>query len=328
MRTDVIDAARGALMGAFAGDAAGAVLEFLGRSPTAAEVDGAMTMPGGGVWRVAPGQITDDSEMAISLARAIVASGGFDLEAIAMAYVRWCASHPFDIGNTTIAALGAASKLSAATLQVAGGARVVVAKSAQAHSMGSKANGTLMRCVPLGISGWRTPEAELVARTRADARLTHPNPACGDSTAAYVLAVAHLVAHPGDGEGAWDRAVAWARDHADPEVRGWLVDVEAGRRPAYHPMAGFVRIAFCHAFHHLRHGTSWDAGVRETLAGGGDTDTNAAIVGGLLGALGGRASIPAAAAEAVLGCNTEMARPRPDFLHPRDLDHLAVQLLS
>ena len=42
--------ARGALLGAFIGDAAGATLEFLGRIPTGDEVDNAMAMVGGGVW--------------------------------------------------------------------------------------------------------------------------------------------------------------------------------------------------------------------------------------------------------------------------------------
>ena len=52
--------ARGAVLGAFAGDAAGATLEMMARAPTEAEVQRAMTMVGGGIWNTAPGQITDD----------------------------------------------------------------------------------------------------------------------------------------------------------------------------------------------------------------------------------------------------------------------------
>jgi ADP-ribosylglycohydrolase len=77
------------LLGAAVGDAAGAVLEFIGREPTEAEVSQAMAMPGGGCWHVAPGQITDDTELAICLADGLLAGGGvLDLDAVATAYRR------------------------------------------------------------------------------------------------------------------------------------------------------------------------------------------------------------------------------------------------
>jgi hypothetical protein len=47
---DVI--ARGALLGAFVGDASGATLEFLGRKSSNEDVERALSMVGGGCWRV------------------------------------------------------------------------------------------------------------------------------------------------------------------------------------------------------------------------------------------------------------------------------------
>lgn len=63
--------ALGCLLGACAGDAAGATLEFMGRRPTRAEVESALKMPGGGVWNVALCQITDDGELTLCLAHAL-----------------------------------------------------------------------------------------------------------------------------------------------------------------------------------------------------------------------------------------------------------------
>ncbi len=101
------DAAVGCLLGALVGDAAGATLEFIGHKPSLAEAKHAMTMPGGGVWRVAPGQITDDGELALCLARALAKMGEtFKLENIAKNYAKWIESDPFDIGNTTQRSLG------------------------------------------------------------------------------------------------------------------------------------------------------------------------------------------------------------------------------
>lgn len=62
---DSKDAAVGALLGACVGDAAGAYLEFIGHVPSRSEVERALSMPGGGIWGVAPGQITDDGELTL-----------------------------------------------------------------------------------------------------------------------------------------------------------------------------------------------------------------------------------------------------------------------
>ena len=98
--------AQGCLLGALVGDAAGSRLEFLGRIPTQADVGEALVMKGGGVFGLAPGQITDDGEMTLSLARALVGSTVFPREKVATNYRAWVASNPFDMGQATSAALG------------------------------------------------------------------------------------------------------------------------------------------------------------------------------------------------------------------------------
>lgn len=51
------DAAYGAILGVLVGNAAGGVLEFFCYNPTTVEVEAALHMPGGGVWRLGPGQV-------------------------------------------------------------------------------------------------------------------------------------------------------------------------------------------------------------------------------------------------------------------------------
>jgi len=60
------DRAMGAVFGAFIGDAAGAVLEF-SRNFNQQKVQEAMELLGGGILGTGPGQITDDSEMAMCI---------------------------------------------------------------------------------------------------------------------------------------------------------------------------------------------------------------------------------------------------------------------
>src|SRR3954467_127110 len=99
-------AALGAVLGALVGDAAGAVLEFYTRPIEEADVARALTMPGGGTWNVAPGQVTDDGELTMSLLHALAESPGAPTEAAAARYALWVESRPFGRGPAAAAALG------------------------------------------------------------------------------------------------------------------------------------------------------------------------------------------------------------------------------
>ena len=200
--------------------------------------------------------------------------------------------------------------------------------TARQRCMGSKANGSLMRATPLGVWGAARDQADVVTAVMSDARLSHPNDACVGAAVAYVLAIRHLIHEPGDVAGAIAHAEdALLADHF-AEPRRWLEEARANEVVPYTPMDGFVRIAFTHAFRHLAIGTTYEEALRETLAGGGDTDTNACIVGGLLGARWGAAAIPRPMTEKVLSCDTAAgANPRPAELHPRAAPELVRSLL-
>ena len=308
------DAALGAVLGALAGDAVGAVLEFHGRAPKPAEVQRALRFPGGGIWRVAPGQVTDDGELTLCQLQALAESPVFSLDHVAMWYGRWIRSRPFDLGNATSAGLGPAQQWADG---VSAGLAARMRLAASRASAGSKANGALMRASPLGVWGHRLDDDTLAECARADASLTHPNVACGDAVAAYAIAVASLVRAPGDRAQAWARACAWAARAAIDEVRDWLGAAERDERPEFAVQIGFVRHGFVEAFRQLRRGSDWATAVGETLLGGGDTDTNACIVGGLVGAACGAGALPPNAITAVLSCDTAAGRERPEWLHPR-----------
>lgn len=112
------------------------------------------------------------------------------------------------------------------------------------------------------------------------------------------------------------------------DVQAWLGQALAGKTARFTPQDGFVKIAFTHAFHHLHVGTNYSDSIRETLAGGGDTDTNASIVGGLIGALHGADAIPQAWRDAVHGCETELGQLRPPWLFASTADELIEALLA
>lgn len=98
-------AAYGALLGAAVGDSCGSLLEF-SYGTDARAVEHALTTPGGGSWNSTPGQLTDDTELALCLEAATPITGGTAAAAaphaglpasnIARWYGRWISTSPAD----------------------------------------------------------------------------------------------------------------------------------------------------------------------------------------------------------------------------------------
>ncbi len=106
----VLARAQGCLLGQLTGDALGSMVEFQSAAMIARQYPNGLRVIGPSpVWNTQAGQPTDDSELALALARTLVARGTYDAEAVAAAYADWYESPPFDIGNTTRIALSAAA---------------------------------------------------------------------------------------------------------------------------------------------------------------------------------------------------------------------------
>ena len=325
---DRLARAHGCLLGQLAGDALGSLVEFQRPGAILREHPGGVRdLIDGGTWGTIAGQPTDDSELALVLARSIVSGGGYDPESAAQAYRFWLRSGPFDCGSTVAAALGAIDDA-----DVESGTAATAARAAANRE--SQANGSLMRASPLGIWGHARSPDELAAFARADAALTHPHPACGDATAAYVIAIAHGVATGASAASLYDCAVAWASAGArDASVVEALRAARTSPPRDYLTKQGWVLIALQNAFYQLLHAPSFEEGVVRTVMAGGDTDTNAAIAGALLGAAPGRAAVPARWRDAVLSCRPidglrGVGRPRPRACWPVDALELAERLLT
>ncbi|HJL50791.1 MAG TPA: ADP-ribosylglycohydrolase family protein, partial [Polyangiaceae bacterium LLY-WYZ-15_(1-7)] len=319
--------AQGCWLAQLAGDSLGSLVEF--QSPAAirrTHPDGVRDLADGGTFHTIAGQPTDDSEMALAMARSILEEGGYDPRAVLGAYVRWYDSRPFDIGNTVGTALRAAQ---AAERQGEDPLEAV----ARAASMQSQANGALMRLAPLGIVGAALDPDVLARYAAADAGLTHPHPACRDANVVFALTLAHAIDLGPSPEAVYAFACGLAEDmDAHEVVRGALADASEGPPEDFLHQMGWLRLALQNAFHQLLHAESLEEGLIDTVGRGGDTDTNAAIAGALLGAVHGRAAVPWRWQRAVLACRPlegleGVRRARPRWLWPVDALVLAESLL-
>ncbi len=99
----------------------------------------------------------------------------------------------------------------------------------------------------------------------------------------------------------------------------------------YQHQMGWVLTALQNAFYHLAAGTATEAALIQTVGCGGDTDTNAAIAGALLGAADGRSRMPIRWILPVLTCRADaglhVQHPRPDEYWADDLIDLTEALL-
>ena len=144
------------------------------------------------------------------------------------------------------------------------------------------------------------------------------------------MAVAHAIRTGEPAANVYAAALDWAEAHACSEVQSWLRDAATAAPVDASHHQGWVRHALQNAFHQLLHAPTLEEGVVNTVMLGGDTDTNAAIAGALLGAVHGREAVPAQWRHMVLSCHSVAGtgRPRPSTYWPVDVLVLAERLLA
>lgn len=309
--------AQGCLLGQLAGDSLGGLVEFRSAASIKSEYpEGLYQLADGGTWGILAGQPTDDSEMALMLARSIVQMKGYKPEAALDAYLHWYSTPPFDIGNTTSSALRGAKHGETPQERVEG--------ARQNANTSSQANGSLMRISPLGVFGFASP-ATAAEWARADSSLTHPHQVCQDACAVFVAAIATTIAEGSTAQECYEAACDEAKRSS---VVAPVADAlrKALERPPedFQTHQGWVLIALQNAFYQLLHALDLEEGVVQTVMAGGDTDTNAAIAGALLGAVYGREAIPQQWLSSILTCRP---LPKSGSSHPRLMEFWPVDVL-
>jgi len=250
----------------------------------------------------------------------LVQARQYDDEKVAEAYGRWYGSHPFDIGGTTRMALSAAHR-----------SQKDKAAAAQDNAnRDSQSNGSLMRISPIGV--WaRDPKIAAHAAER-DSKLSHPNQACVTACASFAAAIAKGI-KTGDRDAMLRTAELFTDSPPDSLMHEVLAAALAGSKPSGvdGPEQGWVAIAYQNAFYHLARGSAFEDALVETVGLGGDTDTNAAVAGALLGSLYGIGPIPQRWILPVLSCRPHVElgakRPRPEEYWPDDILDVADALL-
>ncbi|HXF94897.1 MAG TPA: ADP-ribosylglycohydrolase family protein [Gemmatimonadales bacterium] len=278
----LVSRARGALLGLVAGNQLGVPTEHLGTPQAIRDA-----FPNG-VWDLAPppkgSPYDDDAALALLLGESLVACGDFDAGDVAQRWIKWMKTDGRGLGVTTKRALRLIER---GTPPFEAGQRAREADPAR-----SAGNGAVMRCLPVAIRYHDSVE-RMVRVSMQQAAITHTDERCLWGAVAVNLAARELL----HGNVYFIDEVIYRLKDGAPRA---LLDA-IRRVPWEHqeelPVAragasGYVVHCVEIALWFATHGRALEDALVYLAQAGGDTDTNAAVAGGLLGARDGETAIP------------------------------------
>ena len=269
--------ALGCLIGGAVGDALGAPFEF---QPSGLYTDhfptpvygGTGEMIGGGSFGWAPGEFTDDTQMAIALACSVVESFGYHADHVWESWRVW-RRRAADVGITTSYALSFDHWRDVEHPRIES----------------TTANGALMRSFPLTLATLDLDDQAARDIVLHQASLTHHHPAAGWGAWLAVAAMRAAI-RGGDPWSTIDRQLALVPEALRDEFASVLSPTWT---PAHDNRSnGNVWTCLGQAVWAVRHASMFDHAVVAAIDLGGDTDTVACVAGALAGAIHGVQSIP------------------------------------
>lgn len=257
----------------------------------------------------------DDLAQAIEIADAATAGGGLDIDDLGRRFWAWAETNGAGMGGLTgdvLALYGGSYPLRLARNRDTGTARTprgipIVEASRQAWGGGRAGNGALMRCAPLAIR-WHNDPHRLVQESVLSAVPTHwdrrcgwsctlANMACAAALRSEKLPLEALLKSAQDGMAAFLPALcdygycpeipSSVSEAATVASRSTMDDLRFDG-----PNMGFTLLSLQAALISCWRAEDFESGLRRVVEAGGDTDTNGAIAGAVLGARFGLAAIP------------------------------------
>jgi len=227
------------------------------------------------------GTVTDDTDLALCIARSLVEQGGFNGTDIADRFHEWYESDPFDIGLMTADAIR--EYANGTSWRDAG--REVWQHRAEGSNAG---NGSVMRCAPHAIAFADDPDT-LAQVSRQSSAITHHDPRCTYGCAVLNCTIAGYL--QGDDDpltGALDRLERDAPDELVETLRLVPDHVDESQLPN----SGYVVHTLQTALYDALTADSAEDAIVTAVNRGGDTDTIGAVTGALASARFGSDSLP------------------------------------
>lgn len=228
-----------------------------------------------------PGSWSDDTDMMLCIANAIIEDKGINLHTIARNFKQWVyAPETRGVGQTTLKVLSIAEYVEKPHQVAELIWRMTRTKNA--------ANGFVMRTAIIGL------KKENVAQTAEDVcKLTHFDPRCVGSCVIVSEIINHLIWHDEQLSysqiitigNKYDKSIA---EYIDKAYYNGIESLELDEPSSI----GYTLKALGSALWCLFHANDFEEGLLRVVNEGGDADTNAAVACAMLGAKFGYTSIP------------------------------------
>jgi ADP-ribosyl-[dinitrogen reductase] hydrolase len=303
--TNLLDRYRGTLIGVHIGDSLGAPYE---KTYKANEIIADIEARGGlcyfdypnpwpndGNGKILPaGRPTDDSDQTADLCHSLIECNSFDAEHLRTSLANSVIYHRSRLWDGKATGAGGTTRKALSDDPE---------KRAYALSNTIGTNGSLMRSAPMalwfGPDNWSFNDRQHYREhVRQMSAVTHAHPHSIDACWIYTSVLSTILA--GDSR----PLDALAGDHSPITIRvqSRLFDKhDFPYDPGAWPHRGTAEFSLYVALYALKHAKSFAEGVEIAIKVGGDTDTYAAIAGGLLGAKFGYSGIPQEWREGILG---------------------------
>ncbi|KAL4433363.1 hypothetical protein ABPG74_017467 [Tetrahymena malaccensis] len=343
------------LLGSYAGDNLGNYNEFW-KKIDENQIDEAMQMNGKGTHSLVPGQSTDDTELATSLGFGLIESqylGVMNLDMIAKYYICWYNSQPFDMGNTTRLAFQVSKSLkinyeTSYMDYIYDNFALQLKTSSYNNNTESQSNGGLMRIAPLIVYLCKMDNQEMIKKAVYEEQsLTHPNQTSLECSYIFTRACIQLI-QTGDAKKTFDTINQYVENECtDLQIKKyWKNHVLCEQFTNAIDKEGFVFHAFTMAFIFLKQISQMNLSqldkrqilyyyyIRKVIQQCGDSDTNAAICGTMLGSLLNLSEFPQDYLQKIIYCNlqdikqTLLKHPRHNIYNPRNCIYLCYLLLE
>ena len=263
-KEDIHARAEAAFLGLALGDALGATTEFMSPAEIRSKFKVHRKIRGGGWLGVKPGQVTDDTEMSLAIARVVLLRGEWDLKLVADSFVAWMKSKPIDIGSTV--RKGIRNYMNSGRLETP-------------YNEWDAGNGAAMRMAPVALLTLGD-ERELKRCTLQQARLTHHH-VLSDGACLCIGRMVQAAILGAD--------LASLRELASKLV----VKYPTFQFNHYRGQAsGYVVETMQTVFHYLFTTDSFEECLIGVVNQGGDADTTGAIAGMIAGAYYGPEQLP------------------------------------
>jgi ADP-ribosyl-[dinitrogen reductase] hydrolase len=263
----MIDKIKGALFGVAIGDALGATTEFMTKKEIQDQYGKITDIIGGGHWQLEPGEVTDDTEMTIAVIKGIMANSADPIEEIGKQFLYWRKTDPVDIGIIIRTVLD----------QVQGN-WFEAAEATHHHLNGMSAgNGSLMRCLPIALA--YSDKNRIKELSVQQSKLTHFDDLAAEACDIYNQIACRVLA----GEDLKTSILM--------EIKNTRYDTNYDLEPDC-PPDGYVVHTMRWVLYWLLTYETFEEVVTEAANMGNDSDTIAAIAGGLKGLDVGFSKLP------------------------------------